>query len=367
MSRTFISDWTDGAAVEEILLVRDKQVRTNRNGNTYLFLELDDRTGSMTARYWNSTEADAKGFEAGDFLLVRGKVQLFQGQLQLIVNSFQRADPARVEVADFIPTTDKDIAALERDLREILGRIANPHLSALVRAYLMDERLLDQLRRAPAGVRNHHAYVGGLLEHIVNLLKVSERIADLYPDLWLDLLKMGIFLHDLGKTRELSYERTFFYSDEGQLIGHLVIGVTMLEEKLPVAEEIAGEPMPQDLVLQLKHMILSHHGTYEFGSPKLPMTPEAIALHHLDNLDAKVHNFARAITTDPQADSPWTPYDAALGRRLYKGASRVRPRGDAPIAANGPPKPGVFSAPAAPSAAPRETEKPPARTLKGGL
>lgn len=319
MTRSFISDWNDGDIVEEVLLVRDKQVRTNRNGNMYLQLDLDDRTGSISARHWNSTESESRSFEPADFLLVKGKVQLFQSQMQLIINSFQKVDSAKVNLADFIPTTTKDIGELVGELRVILGGVKNPFLTAIANAYLMDEKFMDGLTRAPAGIRNHHAYLGGLLEHIVSVLKIADRLGDLYPELDHDLLKLGIFLHDLGKVRELSYERTFSYSDEGQLVGHLVIGVEMLNDKLLVAGELLGEPIPQELVLELKHLILSHHGTYEFGSPKLPMTPEAIALHHLDNLDAKIHNFSRTIRDDLNQDSTWTPYDHGLSRKLFKG------------------------------------------------
>jgi 3'-5' exoribonuclease len=157
------------------------------------------------------------------------------------------------------------------------------------------------------------------MEHVVNLLVTADRILDLYPAVDRDLLLAGIFLHDLGKVHELSYGHGFRYTDEGQLLGHLVIGVEMLTEKSRQTVELTGEPFPQELLLRLKHMIVSHHGAYEFGSPKLPMTPEAIALHHLDNLDAKVHNFNQQIVDDPNPDSAWTSYDPILGRKLFKG------------------------------------------------
>lgn len=324
MTRRFVGDLADGDAVEEVLLVRDKQVRTNRNGAPYLQLDLDDRSGSVSARFWNATEADCRAFEPGDFLRIRGKAQLFQGQMQVIIHQYERVEPTEAELADFIPSTEQDVRGLLEELTASLGRIRTPALAAIAKAFLVDEKLLSAISRAPAGVRNHHAYVGGLLEHVVTLLRVAERIEDVYPNLDHDVLKMGIFLHDLGKVRELTYDRGFSYTDEGQLIGHLVIGVELLSDKLPLAAEILGEPIPEETVLVLKHMIVSHHGTHEFGSPKLPMTAEAIALHHLDNLDAKVHNFSRTIQTDPNPTSSWTPYDPALTRRLYKGPTSRR-------------------------------------------
>lgn len=319
MTRRFINTLQDGDAFEEVLLVRQKQVRSNRNGNRYLQLELDDRTGTLDGLFWNASDEDVSAFSVGDFVAIKGRVQTFQGGLQAIINNYEKRRHETVQIADFMATTPKNIESLLTDLRRKLDAVANPYFQAIVRAFLMDEPFMRVFAQAPAGIKNHHAYVGGLLEHVVTLLEAYQRLADLFPDLDPDLMRVGIFLHDIGKTRELSFDRLFAYTDAGQLLGHVVIGVEMLNEKLPVAADLLGEPMPDELIGQLKHMILSHHGSYEFGSPKLPMTPEAIALHHLDNLDAKVHNFVQTIKSDVVAGSDWTPYDAKLGRKLYKG------------------------------------------------
>ncbi|QDU64038.1 3'-5' exoribonuclease YhaM [Planctomycetes bacterium Pan216] len=319
MTRCYVRDLVDGDAVDRVLLVRDKQVRANRNGNLYLQFNLDDRTGTIAARYWNSSESETRAFEPGDFLSVRGKVQTFQGQLQLIVNAFRRCDPDTVDAADFIPTTEKNVDAMMNRVRGYLERIGDPTMQAIARSFLMDDEFMQKFMRAPAGIRNHHAYVGGLLEHVTTLLDIHERISDLYPDLDHDLLRLGILLHDVGKVRELAFDRVFSYTDVGEMIGHLVLGVEMLDEKLPVAEDLLGEPLSQEVVCRIKHLILSHHGTYEFGSPRLPMTPEAIALHHLDNLDAKVHGYVHMIREDANPGSAWTAYDPSMRRRLYKG------------------------------------------------
>lgn len=331
---TFVCELTDGDTIDQTLLVRDKQLRTNRNGNLYLLLDLMDRTGSISARYWNATEGDGRAFDTGDFVHLRGKVQMFQGQLQVIVNGFEKRDPTNINVAEFIPTSNKDVDGLLSELRQQLAKVRNLHLRAIVQAFLMDENLMQRLMRAPAGVRHHHAYIGGLLEHIVNLLKTFDRISDLFPELDPDLMRVGIFLHDIGKVRELQYDRDFSYSDEGQLLGHLVVGVEMLSGKIAVARDLLGEAVPTDLELQLKHLIVSHHGTLEFGSPRLPMTVEAIALHHLDNLDAKVHNFSQMIRDDPNLESRWTAYDPKMDRRLFKGAPQATPRRQV-VASNG--------------------------------
>jgi 3'-5' exoribonuclease len=319
MARRFVQQLADGDSIEEVYLVVDKQLRANRNGNLYLQMDLRDRTGSINARLWNAGEPLFRSFDVGDFLVVKGKVQLFQGALQMILSHIDRVEAEKVELADFLPHTEQDVSKLLERLRGILRRLSNPHLRALVECFLMDEHFMRGFTSAPAGVRNHHAYLGGLLEHVVTLLDGADRLLPLYPELDRDLLLMGIFLHDIGKVRELTFDRAFAYTDEGQLIGHLVIGVEMLNEKVAKVPDLTGEPFPRELLLRLKHLILSHHGTYEFGSPKLPMTPEAIALHHLDNFDAKVHSFTRDIREDRNQASAWTPFNQSLQRRLFKG------------------------------------------------
>jgi 3'-5' exoribonuclease len=321
MNRRYVQQMADGDSIEDVYLVTDKQLRANRNGNLYLQLELRDRTGMISARMWNAGEHLFRSFESGDFVYIRAKVQLFQGALQMILSHVERAETEKLDLTDFLPHTEQDISELWKRLRTILMRLSNPHLRALVECFLMDGEFEHGFCRSPAGVRNHHAYVGGLLEHVVTLLEAAERLLPLYPGLDRDILLMGVFLHDIGKVRELSYQRTFAYTDEGQLIGHLVIGVEMLNEKAARVPDLTGETFPPELLLRLKHMILSHHGTYEFGSPKLPMTPEAIALHHLDNLDAKVHSFTRDIREDRNQTSSWTPFNQSLQRRLFKGTT----------------------------------------------
>jgi 3'-5' exoribonuclease len=320
MSRRYVNQLSHGDSVDESYLVADKQLRANRQGNLYLQLELRDKTGSVGARLWNATEELARSFEPGDFLQVRGKTQVFQGSLQIILTHVDVLDPDRVEAEDFLPQSSQNVAKLMSRLREVLLAMSNPHLRALIECFLIDDDFVRKFTSAPAGIKNHHAYQGGLLEHVVALLNVADRILDLYPEIDRDLLLSGIFLHDIGKVDELSYERAFAYTDEGQLVGHLVMGVEMLRDRVERTRALTGESFPPELLLRLKHMIVSHHGSYEFGSPKLPMSLEAVALHYLDNLDAKIHAFSREIRDDPSRDSNWTPYHPSLGRRLYKGA-----------------------------------------------
>jgi len=239
--------------------------------------------------------------------------------LQLILSHLEVVDPSAIEPEDFLPQSTQNVARLTARLRELLLGMTNPHLRALVECFLMDDRFVRDFCHCPAGVRNHHAYVGGLLEHVANLLDAADRLLPLYAGVDRDLLLIGVFLHDCGKVRELSYRRAFAYTDEGQLLGHITIGVEMVTEKAGQVPQLTGEPFPRELLLRIKHMILSHHGQLDFGSPVVPMTPEAILLASLDNLDAKVHTFTRDIREDRNATSAWTPYSQSLQRRLFKG------------------------------------------------
>ena len=317
--RRFVSQFGHQEPIDQVFLASDKQLRPNRNGNLYLQLDLSDRSGSIGARMWNASEQDFRAFENGDYVRIAGNTQLFQGSLQLIVTGIAQANPDQVSPDDFETLSAREIDRLAARLAEHLRRIANPHLAALAEAYLMDQEFMRKFSKAPAGVKNHHAYVGGLVEHVVSLLDLIGRIDGQYPDLDADLLRIGAFLHDAGKTEELAYEREFAYTDEGQLLGHVLIGLAQLDEKLPQAEALSGEPLPKETVLRIKHMIASHHGQYEVGSPKLPMTLEAVALHLLDNLDAKLHSFRQLMRDDPNLGSGWTTYHPNLGRKLFKG------------------------------------------------
>ena len=319
MTRRYIDQLTHGDSVDEPFLVADKQLRANRQGNLYLHLELRDKTGTVGARLWNATENLARTFDAGDYLHVKGKTQIFQGSLQIILTHLDVIPRTEIEPDDFLPQSSQNVTKLLARLREVLLAMGNPHLRALVECFLIDDSFVEKFTTAPAGIKNHHAYQGGLIEHVVSLLNVADRITDLYPEIDRDLLLTGIFLHDIGKIDELSYGHSFAYTDEGQLVGHLVMGVEMLRDKVERCTELTGEEFPAQLLLRLKHMIVSHHGTHEFGSPKVPMTLEAVALHYLDNLDAKLHTFSREIRDDPSKESSWTPFHQSLGRRLYKG------------------------------------------------
>ncbi len=318
MTRRFVNQLAENEAVDEVFLVSDKQLRTNRNGNLYLAVRLSDKSGSLNGMMWNATDRIADSFDNGDYARINGTTQLYNGTLQMIVTRVEPVDPEKVIEADFVTLSSTDVDKLAGELAGMLRAIKNYHLRNLAESCLMDETFMGKFTSAPAGVKNHHAYRGGLLEHVLSLMKLCSVVAPNYEGLDPDLLLMGAFLHDIGKTEELTYERDLAYSDEGQLIGHIVMAVSMLEAKIRETEKLSGETFPTELALRLKHMIVSHHGQYEYGSPKLPMTLEAIALHFLDNLDSKIYTVKQLIADDANAASTWTPYQPALGRKFYK-------------------------------------------------
>lgn len=320
MSRRYIHQFAERDTIDQVFLVADKQLRANRNGNLYVQLRLSDRSGSITGMLWNATDAIYNSFENGCYLRVQGTTQLYNGALQMIVTRVERVDPQTVDESEFLAVQSAEIDKLTARLAEMLRGMRNVPLRNLAEAFLIDEAFMAKFTAAPAGVKNHHAHRGGLLQHVISLMELCAVVAPKYPDIDADLLLIGAFLHDAGKIDELSYERDLGYTDEGQLIGHLVMAVGMLDEKVREAEKLSGEAFPRELALRIKHMIVSHHGEYEFGSPKLPMTLEAIALHYLDNLDAKLYSVGQMLREDMNSDSPWTSYNQAMGRKFYKGA-----------------------------------------------
>jgi len=318
MTRRFINELGENEALDQVFRVQSKRLRSNRNGNLYLQMDLADRTGAVNAMLWNANQQLNDSFESGDYLQVKGKTQFFSGSMQIIVSELEPVDAKTIDTADYFPLTSQKVDELLEKVRQILSGLSNPSLCQLAEAYLLDAQLVEKIQRAPAAMKNHHAYHGGLLEHIVSLLELVTRVAPHYDELDQDLLLMGAFLHDLAKVDELVYDTELGYSDEGELVGHLVMGVVTLEEKARQAAEPSGEPFPPVLLLRLKHMIVSHHGRLDYGSPKVPMTPEAIALHFLDDLDAKLQAFRQATAMDAGSNPGWTNYVPALGRKLYR-------------------------------------------------
>ncbi|MEQ8847847.1 OB-fold nucleic acid binding domain-containing protein [Botrimarina sp.] len=317
--RRFVSQLANNEQVEQVFLASNKQLRPNRQGNLFLQLDLSDRSGTIACRMWNAGESDYRGIENGDYVYVEGTAQLFQGAMQVIAQSVKRAEPGEVDESDFMTLQSAELEALRERLVATLKEIKSKPLAALVDAYLSDDMFMDKFCRAPAGIKNHHAYKGGLLDHVVSMMDLVKAVAPMYPQLDLEKLLVGVFLHDSGKVDELEYERDLAYTDEGQMIGHIVQAVCVLDRKARDAEQRSQVAIPPVLLMELKHLVISHHGQTHFGSPKVPMTLEAVTLATLDDLDAKLASFTGLIKECPNADSRWTQYFPNIDRKLWKG------------------------------------------------
>jgi 3'-5' exoribonuclease len=319
MARRLITELQPQAHVDQVFLATHKQLRPNRNGQLYLQVDLADKSGAITGRLWNASDDDFNAFDDGDYVRVEGNTQLYSGALQLIVTCIERVDPRTVDEAEFSVLSQADLARLQAELRSILGTIASPPLTALVAELLADEGLMRAFSRSPAGVKHHHAHSGGLLDHVVNLLRLADRVAPLYPALDRDLLLAGVLVHDIGKTVELESEKGFSYTDPGQLLGHVLLGLEIVDEKIRAIEDRKGAPFDAETAVRVKHMIASHHGQYEFGAPKLPMTLEALALHHLDHMDAKLAGVIQLMQNEASMDGGWTQFQQSTGRKYFRG------------------------------------------------
>jgi len=303
---------------DEIYLIGQKDLRTTSNGSLYIHAVLVDKSGQLLGRMWNASEALYEAMTVGGFMHFRGRVESYKGKPQFIIEGMRAVAEGAVNAADFLPTTERDIGQMWARVLEILRGIQHPDLLALVARFINDKEFAAAFQRAPAAVQLHHAYIGGLLEHTLNLLELALVVVPRYPELNLELVLAALFLHDCGKTRELTYDTNFGYTNEGQLVGHLALAASWVDQRAREVEQQTGRPFPRDLLNVLKHIILSHHGQYEFGSPKLPATPEAIAVHYLDNLDAKIHMFLRHIARDNDDSNDWTEYIPAVQTRIFK-------------------------------------------------
>ena len=318
-TRTPIADLEPGQTLEDhVFLISQKDLRTTSNGGLYIHAVLADSSGQMVARMWNASQTLFDEIPTGGFLHFRGRVESYKGRPQFIIDGMRAVQPGSVNPADFLPASERDTAEMWTRVKEILREIKQPDLLVLVGKFVNDERFAAEFQLAPAAAALHHAYLGGLLEHTLNLLELALLVLPRYPDLNQDLVLTGIFLHDAGKTRELRYESAFGYTNEGQLIGHIVMCVSWIDAKAREIEAETGTPFPADLLNVLKHIITAHHGTYEFGSPKLPAVPEAVAVHYLDNFDAKLAMFKHHIESDVDETSEWTNYIPALQTKLFK-------------------------------------------------
>jgi len=322
MKPAYVADLEADQTITSFFLVHEKEIRATREGKPYLRLELGDRTGTVEARMWENFEPTAGSIARDDFVKVQGRVEVYRNKPQLAVDRLRRAEPGEVDPADYFPHTSQDVDQLYAQLREFVASVRNPWLKLLLESVVEDPEIVPKLKRAPAAKTMHHAYLGGLIEHIVSLCGLCRVIAAHYPEADADLLLAGAVLHDIGKIDELSYERSFHYTTEGQLLGHIVLELERVTKKIDAIEGFPGE-----LKALVQHLIISHHGQYAFGSPKLPMFREAVILHYLDDLDSKM-GAMRATLASEKGEDNWTAWSAALERRLLR-IERYR-RGEEP-------------------------------------
>ena len=313
MKEFFISQCSqqENKIITSSFVVASKQVKAKKNGEPYLALILADRSGQIEAKMWDNVDEFILAFEQDDFLKVKGLVNKYKNRFQLTIHKLRRMDEGDIDFTDYLPKTSKDIGELWRTLTEFVATFQNPHLKSLVELFMADPEMAERYRNAPAAKTLHHAYIGGLLDHVVSLFRSCDLITRNYPQVNRDLLLTGAFLHDIGKIQELTYNRAFSYSTRGQLLGHMIIELEMLQAKLA---KLPG--FPEELKILLEHMIISHHGQYDFGSPKLPMFPEALMLHYLDDLDSKMEAMRAHFEREAELEGPWTSYNASLGRPL---------------------------------------------------
>jgi 3'-5' exoribonuclease len=312
MKTSFVSDLGTEQTITTFFLVYEKEIRNTRDGKAYLRLELGDRSGTIEARMWDQFEAAAKDVGRDDFVKVNARVEIYRNKPQLSLQQLRRAKPEEVDLSDFLPHTKEDVGKLWEQLLEYANSIENPWLKKLVNGIITDPATAARYKRAPAAKVMHHAYLGGLLEHVIGLCGLAKQVAAHYPELNADLLLTVAILHDVGKLDELCYDRAIGYTTEGQLLGHIVMELETVSKAMD-----AIEGFPSNLKAVVQHLLISHHGQYEFGSPKLPMIREAMVFHYLDDMDSKMAAVRAALVTE-SGDDEWSAYSAALGRKFLK-------------------------------------------------
>src|ERR1700756_2243282 len=311
----------ENKVITSTFVVVSKQVKPKKSGEPYLALTLGDRSGQLEAKMWDNVEEVLDAFEQDDFLKVKGLLNKYKNRFQLTIHKLRKLGDTEIDYCDYLPKTTKNIDELWQTLTEYVASFQNPHLKALIEAFMADPDIAPAYRNAPAAKTLHHAYIGGLLDHVVSLFRSCDLITRNYPQINRDLLLTGAFLHDIGKIHELTYNRSFSYTTKGQLLGHMIIELEMLQAKLALQPDF-----PEELKTLVEHLIISHHGQYDFGSPKLPMFPEALMLHYLDDLDSKMESMRAHFEREAGSESSWTSYNPSLGRTLLNTSKFLAPK-----------------------------------------
>lgn len=305
----------EGDWVEEIFIVKWIQLAVRKDGKPYLMLKVSDKTGTIDCKLWDRADEFIYRISVDDFVKIKGMVTSYQGSKEINIKNIERIDDREVNAGDFVAVSNYDPEEMIHELNSIISNIKNPYLKKLLTLFYEDKTIMGLFKIAPAAKDIHHAFLSGLLEHSLDVARLCLDIKRRYDDVDIDLLVTGAILHDIGKIRELKYKKGFDYTDEGRLIGHIFIGAEMAEEKI---KQIEG--FPPKLAMLVKHLIISHQGTHEWGSPKVPQTLEAIILHYLDDLSAKINIFRKAFQTDLGEKGDFSGFNKALGRYLYRGS-----------------------------------------------
>lgn len=312
MKKRFVNQLSPGESLSDLFVLSEKNMGHKKDGAPYLSIALSDKTGQIRGVVWDNVEQIASGAAAGDFVRVKGLVSEYKGELQVVVKSMA-TESGNIDFADFLPSTARDPGQMAERLKAVAGTLKSDPLRELLEKFWQDEEFMELFKKAPAAKKMHHAYIGGLIEHTLSLVLLAERVTGHYSGIDRDLLIAGAILHDIGKIHEFTYDTRIDYSDEGRLVSHIVIGIRMLEQKMADLPSLSSKT-----ALLLKHLIISHHGTRDFGSPEPPKTLEAVLLNYLDEIDSKINGIREFMENqDPEAD--WTGYHRSLERFFYRG------------------------------------------------
>lgn len=314
MKNIYVKDIEAGNKVNDVFLVTEKNMAVSQKGSPYLNLRLRDKTGEIEGRVWENAEQLNRIFQKGDVIDIRSRAVNYRNVTQLSISQIAKMEDSDTNLADYSPASKSDIDEMFRELMLFVEKITTPPLKELLTAIFSDDEILYAFKRAPAAKGLHHFYIGGLLEHTLSVTRLLDLAANHYKHINKDLLITGGILHDIGKIHELSYKKIIDYTDVGRLTGHIIIGLELIDKKIASIEDF-----PEQLALELKHIVLSHHGALEYGSPKRPKTLEALIVNMIDDLDAKVNAFQEFIDGASNDESDWTPFHRLFERFIYKG------------------------------------------------
>lgn len=299
--------------VDGVFLLKEISRAETRAGKPFLTLRIMDKTGEITGRIWEDADRWEQECNPGQALAVSGRAQSYKGNLQLIISEVHQPSETEADLSQFIPATSSDVEKMAAELEDFARSVSDYFIRKLLLKFFHDRDFLEKFKKTPAAKSMHHAYLGGLLEHTLHVTRLADRVAELYPSVNRSLLIAGAILHDVGKIEELSVSSSLFdYTDQGRLMGHMVLGVEMVQEKIGRIKDF-----PAETTMKIKHLILSHHGRYEFGAPTLPMLHEAFILNFLDDLDAKINYVERLSAQVPEDQYQWSEYQRNLERFLF--------------------------------------------------